>query len=246
MQIPDASALMSVWETGASEPLLLKALLLLEAAYPERSMEEWAHATLGERDACLLEMRERFFGSSLETLTDCPGCGQLLEVDFKTSDLRAQFGQCASRGRLVRGGFEIEFRLPASDDLLAVAQSDPGLDARPSSTLLLERCIVSGTRDGAEIAPATLPKEIRGAIEAAMAELDPGADLSLMLECAHCGQRWQKVFDIVSHLWSDLEDWAQRSLREVHSLATAYGWSERSILSMSPGRRQLYIEMVVG
>jgi|SRR5580658_223565 hypothetical protein len=246
MQIPDASTLLSVWETGASEPLLLKALLLLATAYPERSMEEWTHATVGERDACLLDLRERLFGSTLEMLADCPGCRQTLEVAFKTSDLGAQFSQRASRGRLVRGGFEIEYHLPASDDLLAVAQSDPGSDARPASALLLERCIVSGTRDGAEIAPRALPEEIREAIEAAMAELDPGADLSVMLECAHCGRRWQKVFDIVSHLWSDLEDWAQRSLREVHLLASAYGWSERSILSMSPGRRQIYMEMVAG
>jgi hypothetical protein len=33
-------------------------------------------------------------------------------------------------------------------------------------------------------------------------------------------------------------------LREVHTLAWAYGWREADILAMSPARRQFYIELV--
>jgi len=52
------------------------------------------------------------------------------------------------------------------------------------------------------------------------------------------------TFDILTYLWSEIEDWAQRLLLEVHTLALAYGWSERDILAMSPRRRRLYLEMV--
>jgi hypothetical protein len=33
-------------------------------------------------------------------------------------------------------------------------------------------------------------------------------------------------------------------MRDVHQLASAYGWSEHDILTMSAGRRQLYLELV--
>ena len=42
----------------------------------------------------------------------------------------------------------------------------------------------------------------------------------------------------------EIHAWAKRTLREVHTLASAYGWSEREILSMSAVRRALYLEMV--
>jgi len=36
----------------------------------------------------------------------------------------------------------------------------------------------------------------------------------------------------------------RRLLVEVHALASAYGWSEQEILSLSDARRRLYLEMV--
>jgi hypothetical protein len=51
------------------------------------------------------------------------------------------------------------------------------------------------------------------------------------------------VFDVVSYLWGEIEDWAERLLRDVHSLAAAYGWSERDIVGMSALRRRLYLEL---
>jgi hypothetical protein len=35
-------------------------------------------------------------------------------------------------------------------------------------------------------------------------------------------------------------------LRDVHALATAYGWREADIVAMSPWRRQVYLDMVSG
>ncbi len=52
------------------------------------------------------------------------------------------------------------------------------------------------------------------------------------------------AFDIVSFLWNELNAWAIRTLREVHILASAYGWSETDILAMSPWRRQFYLEVL--
>ncbi len=52
------------------------------------------------------------------------------------------------------------------------------------------------------------------------------------------------MFDVVSFFWSEICVQAKRLLREVHTLARAYGWREADILNMSTARRQFYLEMV--
>jgi hypothetical protein len=52
------------------------------------------------------------------------------------------------------------------------------------------------------------------------------------------------AFDIASYFWDEINAWANRILREVHILASRYGWSERDILALSPWRRQFYLDMV--
>jgi hypothetical protein len=53
------------------------------------------------------------------------------------------------------------------------------------------------------------------------------------------------MFDIVSFLWTEIAAEAKRLLREVHILASAYGWREADIFSLSPLRRQFYLEAVL-
>ena len=45
-------------------------------------------------------------------------------------------------------------------------------------------------------------------------------------------------------LWAEISARAQHLLREVHLLASAYGWSEQQILELSPTRRASYLRMV--
>jgi hypothetical protein len=106
--------------------------------------------------------------------------------------------------------------------------------------------VLSAQRDGADIAVAALPGEVVAAVAARMAEADPQAEVQLALTCPVCAYRWQATFDILSFFWQEINDWAQRILREVHTLATAYGWREADILALSPRRRQFYLEMVGG
>jgi len=72
---------------------------------------------------------------------------------------------------------------------------------------------------------------------------DPQADLQLAMVCPQCAHRWTTTFDIASFFWTELNAWALRLLREVHTLASVYGWSEAEILDLSPTRRKAYLEM---
>jgi hypothetical protein len=89
-----------------------------------------------------------------------------------------------------------------------------------------------------------VPPTLITAIAEKMEQHDPQANVQLNLTCAACGHDWLTIFDIVSYLWSEINNWARHLLRETHILASAYGWREADILGMSAQRRRFYIDMI--
>ena len=67
------------------------------------------------------------------------------------------------------------------------------------------------------------------------------AELSTRTTCAVCGAEWTETLDVLAHVWADVETTALALLSEVAEIATAYGWSEAEILSLSPERRSTYL-----
>jgi hypothetical protein len=139
---------------------------------------------------------------------------------------------------LVVGDLELRFRLPDSRDLAAVAGCEDKATAR---SLLVQRCVSWANREGESV--AELPAEVTTKLAQRMAERDPQAEVMLDLRCPTCDHAWQALFDIVSFFWTELAAQARRLLREIHTLARAYGWREADILSMSARRRQFYLEL---
>ena len=91
-----------------------------------------------------------------------------------------------------------------------------------------------------------LPDSAEELVLQVLDELDPQADVRLNLICPSCGHGWHALFDIATYFWREIDDWAQRTLRDVHTLAMAYGWREADILGLSAWRRQAYLQMVTG
>jgi hypothetical protein len=232
-----ATNLLTAWEQGLAQHPLQRAVTLLALAWPERSTDEWARVSIGERDRQLLQLRQELFGSRFEAIAGCTKCGERLELAFSTQDLMAQPGTSEPL-KLTSGGYEVDYRVPTTDDLLAVARN-PG----QARELLMERC-VEARNDGVAIPASALPDQVVSLLGQKMADADPQAEVQIFLTCPACSHHWPTVFDILSYLWGEIEDWAQRLLQDVHALASAYGWSERDILSMSATRRRLYLEIV--
>lgn len=242
MRVPSAAQLLDVWEHALSEPPTRRALRLLAASYPEHAEADLAAMSIGLRDGRLLKLRECLFGAQLPLVVPCPQCGQQLEAQVDVDDLACDPTVPETVTHTAEcHGYRVTFRLPASADLLALP---PGVDAAQAGALLIERCIlnVSHTCGDATSVPA-LPGQVVADVARQMERADPGADLELGFECPACGHRWQESFDIVSFLWREVHAWAQRTLRDVHVLARAYGWREPDVLSLSPTRRQIYLEL---
>lgn len=245
MRPPSTRELLDVWERGLASPPERWALLLLAAACPESPPEELARLSVGERDARLLTLREWAFGAGFTSVASCPACAERLELSFEAGDVRARppGGGAAGPHRLSAAGHEVEFRLPDSRDLAALAALDDVPDARRA---LLGRCLASARRGGEEVAAAALPAEVLDAVSEEMERLDPQGNVRLSVECPRCGVGWQALFDICSYLRGELDAWARRLLWEIHLLASAYGWREADTLALSDRRRRLYVQMVSG
>jgi hypothetical protein len=259
MRALPAWELLNVWEWGQAQPAAQRALALLAAACPDTPPDALARLSVGQRDAHLLTLREWTFGPQLVSLVTCPGCGERLEFSFGVADIRVTDMRLDDHHRadpiaagtvegeeeegtqaLAIAGYQVRFRLPNSLDLVAI---DHCRDPTAGRQLLLDRCL-SARRKDEEAEPGELPDEVVDAVIECMAQADPQADVRLDLSCPACDHRWQAAFDIVSFFWNEIDTWAQRTLRQVHVLASAYGWREADILAMSPWRRQCYLEMV--
>jgi hypothetical protein len=241
MRALSGGELLAAWDREPGRRLVERTLALLSAACDE-SADALAGLTIGQRDARLLTLREWAFGPRVSGILACAGCGLRLELTFDLTEVRADASWPAGDAASVaRDNYEVEFRLPDSSDLLAtVDESDPGrLRAR-----LLERCVVAARHRGEPVPADRLPPEIVDAVAGGMARADPQADVELAVSCASCGHDQRVVFDIASFFLGEIDTWASRLLREVHTLASAYGWAERDILALSPRRRQGYLDLV--
>jgi hypothetical protein len=244
MQTPSAAELLRAWERGLAQPPIERALTLLAAALPEHRPGDLARMSIGRRDGYLLELRERIFGPRLASVASCPGCGERLELDFAAADVRVAATE--EPGELLAlsvDGYEVRFRLPNSRDLAALADAD---DPRDTGQALLLECVEAVKRGDDNLPVERLPAAVTEAVAEGMAAADPQADVQLALSCPNCGRQWNELFDIAAFLWTEIDAWAARTLRDVHTLALHYGWHEADILAMSAWRRQIYLALLGG
>lgn len=239
--------LLRVWETAQKQHPIDQALTILAAGYPGLSRDELATLSIGQRDARLLSLYEQTFGPQLVGAADCPNCHEWLEFELAIPVIRlaAEAFPAEPSYHMQSEGYELCFRLPNSFDLAAIithSRTAPGVAV--ARALLAQRCVESVIHQGQATTVADLPAPVIAALAGQMAQVDPQAELSLQLSCLACNHAWSALLDIVLFLWDKISAQARRLLREVHTLARAYGWPEADILAMSAGRRQLYIDMV--
>ncbi len=218
-----------------------KALHLLSVAFPELDEEAIEKMSIGERDAGLLQFRERMFGSRLKNIAVCPNCSQCIEWEMDSSELHLQSFKPKSPTQVLEveiADYNIRFRLPDSRDVSLIVDQE----IKESSDELLSRCIIEARMNGRIV--EKLPSKVKRAILKRMEEEDPQADIQMNLECSNCSHKWIVQFDIVNYFWMEIDSWAKRILQDISILSQAFGWAEDDILNLSPLRRQLYLGMV--
>ncbi len=237
-----AAELLNVWERARSLSPADRALLLM----PRRngaSREELAQFGIGRRDAELLKLREKLFGSRMTGRADCPACGQPMEMNFASRKSRPRRrGAGGTFHRQSFGEYEIGFRLPNSSDLATLRPRRGCCDAKapPCAALRPERDTRRPAARSGSIAERTLSVHL----SERMSELDPQGDVQLALTCPQCSHQWHAPLDIVSFIWSEIHALGRAAAARRSCLASRYGWREADILALSPWRRQAYLELI--
>src|SRR6266851_1016865 len=233
-----ASDILKVWEQGEEQRPIDRALTMLAVACPELNHAELAALSISQRDVRLFELRELTFGPRLDGFTACEQCRERLEftLDLAVLRQRASISSASSAGEefeFETDGCALRFRLPNSGDLAAVGTCE---DVATARRLLAERCMLQADRDGDVI--AELSDQVATQLAERIGQCAPEAEVMLDFVCPSCRHGWQALFDIAAFFWAEITAQARRLLREVHLLASAYGWREADILALGAQRRQ--------
>ena len=229
-------SLIEAWDRGLGQNPLGRALTLLACAWPERTAADCRALAIVERDRELLQLRRAMFGDRLRGFIACSVCGTSLEVEVEISSLlgRMEGAQSMAVHEREIGGCRLFMRQATTADVAAAAAAPDPVVAR---RVLLERCVT--------LHPAVaLEGELADAAVAMFEELHQDSEIVFHLQCPLCGGTQKSELDIAAYLWTEVSRAGVSLLRDVHELARAYGWTEDSILAMSPGRRACYLEMV--
>jgi hypothetical protein len=243
MVTPSPAELLTAWERCLPLSPVGRALTLLELAEPTLPAEAISALPIGAREQALLRLRVSMFGADITGLVTCPACGETVELAADANKILA-VAEKAPGGvdlTLDRDGYHVCFRLPTSEDLIALASMPPATDPK---RFLLGRCLRWAEHEGSPVAATELPAEIIELIGSAMNDHDPLADIQLACTCPYCGQTWSAPLDVPAFLWAELTDFATRLLQEIHVLASGYGWREADILALTPTRRRAYLDLV--
>jgi hypothetical protein len=235
--------MLRVWEAERTSRPLERSLAMLAAASPGTSAEVLEAHSPGEHQASLLRLRSIMFGPRLDAVVACPACGERLEFELDHHTLPVSpAGRPPGEAIGVEAeGHVVTLRPLRVGDLVAAGRQG---DVPAARRHLAEACVLAAERDGAAVEAAGLPEEVVAAIGAALAEADPDAELMLKLRCPACAAEWEEPLDPGEFLWRELADAAGRLVREVDTLASAYGWSEAAILRMSAARRAAYLSLL--
>jgi hypothetical protein len=216
-----AAALLASWEAAASAPAVLRGPAALEPDH-----DRVYDLPLAEVAALATARLAQWSRDEVDGVLTCAGCGELLDVRVRLSDLREE-------PRVTPGRYAL--RSPTARDMAAAAAApDP-------RAVLLRRCVAEA--DGTAIDPADLDAADLAEIDEALESLAGSALPMLTAGCPECGGTASGVVDVPGLLWQYVAAEAGTVLRDVARLAAAYGWSETDVLALSPHRRAAYLAL---
>jgi hypothetical protein len=234
------AALLDVWERAAAVDPLVRPLVLLVAVQPGCDLDELATEALGRRDARLHALLAGVGGPVVEATATCPACAEPVEVTFDGRDVWSPGVDPPATVAVTVGELDLTCRPPTTADLLAAAASDD------PQAVLFDRSVVSARMAGEPVPTCGLAGDVWAAVEEALGEADPLADLTFSLTCPACSETWAASLDLAEFVWQEIDHAARQTLAEVDVLARAYGWREPDVLALSPWRRHCYLGLAQG
>lgn len=169
------------------------------------------------------------------TLT-CPDarCAEGAELELPLARLADAARQSAERepDEIAWRGERFRPTLPTGTDLRRWSTAAPS-DAEMLSSL-----------GGPRLAGLRPPAELLKRFQEALAQVDPLVDVRVRAQCPGCGAAVAAPVDVEGATVTLLRSTQDELMASVATLARAFGWSERAIVELPPGRRQLYLRLL--
>jgi len=234
--------LLEAWERSAVAGDSGRAAALLSSACPDTSVEHWETIGLPEVVLQLARLRQLSFGSGLTAYLPCSHCGDRLEFQIDLAQIIPHLETLSTEtiAEWTCGSDRFSMR-PANQHDLAEAgtQNDP----EEARWVLLQRCTRINGQPVTDENSAALRASEAQAMEA-FTRLHQGAEITFHVACVNCGHAEETDLDMARFLWAEVRHRVSRLFRDVHELASAYGWSEDAILAMPAHRRARYLEII--
>lgn len=204
----------------------------------------------GDREVLLLHLRRISFGDKFDGIFPCtqPRCDATLELDLSATDLLLPpYGEVAETyTREIPEGdlcYEVSFRMPTAGDQEEVAEL-ARLDAERAARIIFDRCVSSVKVQGREVESSQQPPSLLDKVSTIMEGLDPQAVIEFELKCPACENAYSAQLDMANFILQELDQRADRLLRDIHTLAVWYHWSEGAILALPHERRERYLDLI--
>ena len=227
-----AGQLLSAWDRGERAAAHRRLGSFLAAT---EGQDRIRAETLGERNRRLLRLHRDLVGWPLEAHITCGRCAVDNEFVVPSETILAAAAYAnPAHVRIRSRGRSLTFRVPRIDDIETAGDSSSVDDVRRA---VLERCRLSGDLEAlTDAAIERLGREFEAR--------DPLANIVVTITCTGCGATLTASIDLASFVAADLDRLVDALYREVHELASAYGWDERTIVALPADRRRRYIELI--
>lgn len=233
--------IIEVWERIANQHLLESALTILNSLIPEIPKKDFAEMSIGRRNYFLTQIRNKLIGRDLICFTVCPYCDSKLEFSISPEEILSPSKAEDTPFVFIIDDYIIRYRLPNSVNLAIASRCKDFYSAKDE---ILNQCLIELTKDDQKISPSELPEEIKLKLSCDMSIKEPATESVIDLVCKDCNYSWTQIMDIASFLITEINFYAKNILRDVHQLASAYGWSESEIIGMSPQKRNWYLNAI--
>jgi hypothetical protein len=192
----------------------------------------WWRQPVGARIESLLHLCALTEGTSaIVAHLRCENCGEAFEIELPIDALE---GHDAEPMRIeLDNGRAVRMRRPTGEDLRRWHVARYASRSEASAAMIEALCI-----DG-RIAP-----EDEAALAEAVAARDPLVAFSASCTCPACGAEDDLPVDLESLALQRLAARQLGLLREVHLLASHYGWTEAEALAVPPERRARYLALI--
>jgi hypothetical protein len=219
---------------SADRPALVTALLAACGAPADAG--HWWRQPVSTRTGTLLALLHHSEGGEAIALTlrcERAACGARFEIELPHAALAAEPASIEPIEVQRDDAEPLSLRRPTGEDLRAWRGLRVAHQEQAASAMLTRLCVAGEAR----------PNDV-GRAAAALAEADPLVDFSVACACPECGHHAERAVDLEDMVLQRLAARQRGLLREVHALASRYGWTEGEILAVAPARRARYLELI--